>query len=60
MSFLQENSTFILSVLALVGGGGTAIISYLLRSRCTKVTCCFGACGLERDVPPVPPVANSV
>ena len=33
------DDTFILSLTALLGGGGTALLAYMLRSRCHKVDC---------------------
>jgi len=45
---LWFDDTFILTLLGLIGGGGAAILAYLLRSRCRTVECCCVKC--ERDV----------
>lgn len=47
------DDTFILTLLGLIGGGGAAILAYLLRSRCRTVECCCVKC--ERDVIPIDP-----
>ena len=47
---LWFDDTFILTLIGLLGGGGTAILHYLLRSRCRTVECCCVRC--ERDVLP--------
>ncbi len=33
------DDTFILTVLGMVGGCGTALIAYFLKSRCTRIRC---------------------
>ena len=53
--FIQTNGAWLLSALALVGGGGTAMIAYMLKSRCTVIKCCCISC--ERDVLPANVVA---
>ena len=45
MSF---DATFVLSLVGILGGGGTAVLAYLLKSRCRTVECCCIKC--ERDV----------
>jgi hypothetical protein len=45
---LWFDDTFILTLVGLLGGGGTAILAYMLRSRCRTVQCCCVRC--ERDV----------
>ena len=47
------DDTFILSLVGIIGGGCTAILAYLLKSRCTKVNCLCMSC--ERlPLPPSP------
>ena len=53
--FIQSNGAWLLNALALVGGGGTAVIAYMLKSRCTVIKCCCISC--ERDVLPANVVA---
>ncbi len=45
------DDTFILTLVGLVGGGGAAILTYFLKSRCRTVECCCSKC--ERDVIPI-------
>ena len=47
--FLEKHSTFVLTTLGVLSGGLTAILTYLLRSRCKKIKCC----GLECDRTPI-------
>ena len=42
--------SFILAVLGLFGGGGSALLIYFLKSRCKTIKCCCIEC--ERDVLP--------
>ena len=35
--FLQENESFILTCVGLVGGGLGVLLSYFLKSRCTRI-----------------------
>lgn len=42
------DDTFWLTLIGLLGGGGTAILAYMLKSRCRTVECCCIRC--ERDV----------
>lgn len=47
------DDTFILSLIGIIGGGCTAILAYMLKSRCTKVNCLCMSC--ERvPLPPSP------
>ena len=48
--FLQYNSAFLLAVLGLLGAGGTAILRFTLKSRCSEIRCC--GCMIKRDVIP--------
>ena len=50
------DDTFILSLTALLGGGGTALLAYMLRSRCHKVDCLCIKC--ERT--PIPLTASDL
>ena len=50
------DDTFILTILGLLGGCGTAIISYFLRSRCTRIRCGCIECIRE----PLPPDQVSI
>jgi hypothetical protein len=45
------DDTFILTLVGLIGGGGTAILTYFLKSRCRTVECCCIKC--ERNVIPI-------
>tara|TARA_R110000744_G_scaffold64750_1_gene133176 strand:+ start:467 stop:646 length:180 start_codon:yes stop_codon:yes gene_type:complete len=42
--------SFILAVLGLIGGAGSAFLIYFLKSRCKTIKCCCVEC--ERDVLP--------
>ena len=42
------DDTFWLTLIGLLGGGGTAVLAYMLKSRCRTVECCCIRC--ERDV----------
>mgnify|MGYP003645791710 CR=1 FL=1 len=45
---MEITESFVLAVLGIVGGGGSACLVYFLKSRCKTITCCCFAC--ERDV----------
>ena len=46
------NGTFILSCLAILGGGGAACIAFMLRSRCSRIKLCYGIVDCVRE--PIP------
>lgn len=46
------NGTFILSTLAILGGGGAACLAFMLRSRCSRIKLCFGLIDCVRE--PIP------
>jgi len=39
--WLQKHESFVLTVVGLLGGGAGVLLSYFLKSRCTKIRC-FG------------------
>ncbi len=47
---MELTESFILAVLGLVGGGGSACLVYFLKSRCKTIKCCCIEC--EREVIP--------
>jgi len=47
---MQITESFILAILGMVGGGGSACLVYFLKSRCKTIKCCCIEC--ERDVLP--------
>lgn len=48
--FIQQNGAFLLTVLGIVSAGCTGLSVYMIRSRCTRISCLCGSC--ERDVVP--------
>jgi len=50
-SFVERNDAFILTIFTLMGTCLAGVSMYFLKSRCTRISCCFGSC--ERD--PLPP-----
>ena len=56
------NASFILSLTALLGGGGAAVLAFALRSRCTTIKCCCIHCerqpveltAADIEAPPTP------
>jgi hypothetical protein len=48
--FLERNSAFFLSVVAMCGAMFGALLQYLRASRCTSLRCCGAEC--QRDVLP--------
>ena len=47
---MEITESFILAVLGLVGGGGSACLVYFLKSRCKTIKCCCVEC--DREVLP--------
>lgn len=45
--FVERNGAFLLTAAGIFSGCGGAIIWYLLRSRCTKISCCGASCERE-------------
>ena len=35
--FIQENESFILTLIGIIGGGLGVLLSYFLKSRCTRI-----------------------
>jgi len=48
--FIQENDTFVLSFISILGAGIGYILIFCLKSRCTSVKCC----GMEVSRVPIP------
>ena len=47
---MEITESFILAVLGLIGGGGSACLVYFLKSRCKTIKCCCVEC--DREVLP--------
>ena len=54
--FVKENSAFILTFTGILGSCCTGVLVFLLRSRCTKISCCGFSC--ERNVIPASQLTN--
>ena len=48
--FISNNSAFILALVGLMGAGGTALLRFTLKSRCSEIRCC--GCFIKREVLP--------
>ena len=48
--FISNNSAFLLAVLGLIGAGGSAVLRFTLKSRCSEIRCC--GCFIKREVIP--------
>lgn len=48
--FISNNSAFVLAVIGLFGAGGSALLRFILKSRCSEIKCCW--CFIKRDVLP--------
>ena len=48
--FLEKHSTFVMTALSLVGAGLTVLLTFCLKSRCSRVRCC----GLSFERQPIP------
>lgn len=48
--FLEKHSTFVVTSLSLVGAGLGVLLTFCLKSRCSKIKCC----GLECQRQPIP------
>ena len=46
-SFIQENESFILTLIGILGGGLGVLLSYFLKSRCTRIK--LGCIRCERE-----------
>ena len=46
--FVERNGAFILSMIGLCGAAASAMLVYMLKSRCRYIKCCGVEC--ERDV----------
>jgi len=42
--FLEKHNSFVLTLVGLLGGGAGVLLSYFLKSRCTKIHCCGFGC----------------
>lgn len=49
--FLERNGTWVLTVVGMLVTCWGGVLTYFLKSRCSKITCCGMEC--IRDVPPV-------
>ena len=49
-SFLEENQTFLLTVIGLGGSGFGVLMAYCLKSRCKKIKFCCGLLSFNRSV----------
>mgnify|MGYP003130838527 CR=1 FL=1 len=56
--FLQKNSAFLLSVIGILGVCGSAVLRFVLKSRCIEIKCC--GCYIKRDVIPADQIELSV
>ena len=56
--FIERNGTWVLSVLGVCVSCLGAVLSYMLKSRCTKLKCC--GFEIERDVLELGEVNSSV
>lgn len=45
--FIQENESFILTLIGILGGGLGVLLSYFLKSRCTRIK--LGCIRCERE-----------
>lgn len=50
---LGINATFILTMTGMIGTGFGVLLTYFLKSRCSKIKCCCVEC--ERDTIPLQP-----
>lgn len=51
-SFVRENSAFLLTISTVFTGCISGMLVYMLKSRCTNITCCWGGFNCEREVIP--------
>lgn len=59
--FVKENSDFLIIVIAAVGASCGGCLAFILKSRCTHISCC--GVSIDRDVIPadrVNPDANII
>ena len=45
--WLQKHSGFVITMVGVLGGGLGVLLSYFLKSRCTKIKCCGLSCDRE-------------
>jgi len=45
--FIERNGTWVLSVLGIVSACVGGVMTYMIRSRCTKIKCCGFECDRE-------------
>ena len=45
--WLEKHQFFVLTLIGLLGGGCGVLLTYFLRSRCTKIMCCGMGCDRE-------------
>ncbi len=48
--FIEKNSTFILAVLGMLGGGVSILFRFMIKSRCSEIKCL--GCFIKREVIP--------
>jgi hypothetical protein len=54
--WLEKHSTFMITLLGVLGAGATVVLTYFLKSRCKKIKCC----GLECDRTPIELTADQI
>jgi len=60
--FLEKHTGFVISMVGILGGGLGVLLSYFLKSRCTKIKCCGVGCDrqpVELDQSQIDVVSNS-
>ncbi len=45
--WLEKHNAFVLTLVGILGGGAGVLLSYFLKSRCTKIKCCGINCDRE-------------
>lgn len=55
--FIERNGTWLLTLIGIAGGGMGAMLTYFLKSRCTRIDLCWGYLKCRRD--PLSPSAIS-
>ena len=50
VSFIKENSEFLLIIIGAVGATCAGCLAFILKSRCTRISCCGAV--IDRDVLP--------
>ena len=53
-SFLESHETFILTIIGIGGSGLGVLFAYFLKSRCRKISVCYGLFNCDRTVLEIP------